>query len=600
MATVPARTNQRSGAPSEHIDRHHIIRNSKGVEEAHSAAPCLWDVSGTEVDLCPSHHYVHGGHLWYLRERCFETLKAGRLIKARPMNAAARASGIAWTDDFRPEEDVLLEGIEGLDETPPRSAVIGPSGRVYSSKTFGLLEISHAPRRWAIKLVEWAPFDAFILVTILANCATMAWNSPLDPPGTLKALFIAACEWGYLLIFTFEMLAKICAYGFIAHDGAYLRDPWCQLDFAVVSLAWAPVFFPSFGNYSTLRALRALRALKRLHELKCTAYDASDGTHEQLLRRLWSCGFGSELKCELTSERWVHLGFQSADPTKDLRGMGLLGLANLVYFGEHYADVFQRLVSAQRKRDYPLACAGINITALLLELLNMKDKGEPQTVQSRPPFDGQWGSDMFFFFCHMFYRERAFEDMYCFCLRRLDRMMVAMDANYAEFNTVVAALRSRLVEALAQRPLSFREFKRLMAAASSESEGSVHSSSGCDSTAVPAGTTSTTSLFGGGGGLWATGSSRRSSCSAASSADDGGHEGEQGEHQLARTIAEAMSIIPRSLESLKAQLRGTHGRTAASAEGAPRSSVPAPRSEPAAAEAADERRARPPPLVELT
>ena len=352
-------------------------------------------------------------------------------------------------------------------------------------------------------------------------------------------------------------------------------------------------------RYNTSRVAQ-VRALKRLHELKCTAYDASDGTHEQLLRRLWSCGFGSELKCELTSERWVHLGFQSADPTKDLRGMGLLGLANLVYFGEHYADVFQRLVSAQRKRDYPLACAGINITALLLELLNMKDEGEPQTVQSRPPFDGQWGSDMFFFFCHMFYRERAFEDMYCFCLRRLDRMMVAMDANYAEFNTVVAALRSRLVEALAQRPLSFREFKRLMAAASSESEGSVHSSSGCDSTAVPAGTTSTTSLFGGGGGLWATGSSRRSSCSAASSADDGGHEGEQGEHQLARTIAEAMSIIPRSLESLKAQLRGTHGRTAASAEGAPRSSVPAPRSEPAAAEAADERRARPPPLVELT
>ena len=29
--------------------------------------------------------------------------------------------------------------------------------------------------------------------------------------------------------------------------------------------------------------------------------------------------------------------------------MGILGLANLVYFGEHYGDVFQRLVAAQRK-----------------------------------------------------------------------------------------------------------------------------------------------------------------------------------------------------------------------------------------------------------
>ena len=81
-------------------------------------------------------------------------------------------------------------------------------------------------------------------------------------------------------------------------------------------------------------------------------------------------------------------------------------------------------MSAQRKRDYPLACAGINITSLLLELLQMRDDGEPATVQERPPFDPAWSSDMFHFFCHMFYRERAFEDMYCFCLRQLDRMFV--------------------------------------------------------------------------------------------------------------------------------------------------------------------------------
>ena len=242
------------------------------------------------------------------------------------------------------------------------------------------------------------------------------------------------------------------------------------------------VFGAHLKRYKTSRVAQ-VDALKAIHLQKCTPYDASDPAHEELLRRLWSCGFGPAVKCELCSERWVHLGFQSADPTRDLRGMGLLGLANLVYFGEHYSDVFQRLVAAQRKRDYPLACAGINITALLLELLRMKDDGEPATIQSRPPFDGAWGSDLFHFFCHMFYREHAFDDMYCFCLRLLDRMVVAMDANYAEFNTVVTSLRVRLVEALAQRPLSFREFKRLMSATSSESEGSVRSSrSGCDVT----------------------------------------------------------------------------------------------------------------------
>ena len=38
----------------------------------------------------------------------------------------------------------------------------------------------------------------------------------------------------------------------------------CQLDFVVVSLAWAPIIFPSFGNFSALRSVRALRPLRAL------------------------------------------------------------------------------------------------------------------------------------------------------------------------------------------------------------------------------------------------------------------------------------------------------------------------------------------------
>ena len=43
------------------------------------------------------------------------------------------------------------------------------------------------------------------------------------------------------------------------------------------------------------------------------------------------------------------------------------------FAGEHFPDVFTRLVNAQRKRDYPLACAGINVTFLLLEMLRLTD-----------------------------------------------------------------------------------------------------------------------------------------------------------------------------------------------------------------------------------
>ena len=92
-------------------------------------------------------------------------------------------------------------------------------------------------------------------------------------------------------------------------------------------------------RYNTSRVAQ-VNALKRLHALKCTPYDACVAAHEQMLRRLWACGFGAELKCELQSERWVHLGFQSAEPGKDFRGMGILGLSNLVYFGEHCACTY--------------------------------------------------------------------------------------------------------------------------------------------------------------------------------------------------------------------------------------------------------------------
>jgi hypothetical protein len=83
-------------------------------------------------------------------------------------------------------------------------------------------------------------------------------------PGTRKAHFIDACEWVYLLIFTVELLAKILAYGFWHNEHAYLKDAWCQLDFVVVSLAWAPILFPQLNHLSVVRSVRALRPLRAL------------------------------------------------------------------------------------------------------------------------------------------------------------------------------------------------------------------------------------------------------------------------------------------------------------------------------------------------
>lgn len=156
----------------------------------------------------------------------------------------------------------LFEGakLDALLSARPPPEVIGPSGQVYRSTSIFCLRPHQQPRRAAIYLVEWWCFDPLILLTIIANCVTLAWHSPLDPPSTL----INACEMVFLVIFTAEMLSKILAYGFLAHEGAYLRNPWCQLDFVIVTLAWVPIVIPSFGNYSAFRSLRALRPLRTL------------------------------------------------------------------------------------------------------------------------------------------------------------------------------------------------------------------------------------------------------------------------------------------------------------------------------------------------
>lgn len=184
--------------------------------------------------------------------------------------SARAASGLEHSDISQlvldPEFSLVQPtppGLDALFHNPPKRMAKGKE-RVYQSTSLFCLHPGIEPRRSFIMLVEQPAFDAIILLTILMNCFTMAWASPLDPPGTWKANFIATCEWAYLTIFTFELVSKIIAYGFLLNPTAYLKDPWCQLDFVVVSLAWMPICFPSFGNYPAIRSARALRPLRAL------------------------------------------------------------------------------------------------------------------------------------------------------------------------------------------------------------------------------------------------------------------------------------------------------------------------------------------------
>jgi hypothetical protein len=81
-----------------------------------------------------------------------------------------------------------LPGLEGLSQGA--DAIKGPSGVMYHEVALYLFRPSDFPRSLAISIIESWTFEPFIAFTILVNCFTMAWNSPIDPAGTWKAEFI--------------------------------------------------------------------------------------------------------------------------------------------------------------------------------------------------------------------------------------------------------------------------------------------------------------------------------------------------------------------------------------------------------------------------
>ncbi|VDP13692.1 unnamed protein product [Soboliphyme baturini] len=69
---------------------------------------------------------------------------------------------------------------------------------------------------------------------------------------------------------------------------------------------------------------------------------------------------------------WKLVGFQSDDPSTDFRGMGLLGLKQLIYFCEKETCTARHMIlkAYSFHNGYPFAIVGINITAMIRDMLS--------------------------------------------------------------------------------------------------------------------------------------------------------------------------------------------------------------------------------------
>lgn len=108
-----------------------------------------------------------------------------------------------------------------------------------------------------------------------------------------------------------------------------------------------------------------------VEDLRKEVFSSDNPEHESMLLKLWDMLMPTvKLESRIT-KKWGDIGFQGDDPKTDFRGMGLLGLINLVFFSENYTEEARQVLSHANhpKLGYSYAIVGINLTEMAYSLL---------------------------------------------------------------------------------------------------------------------------------------------------------------------------------------------------------------------------------------
>uniref|UniRef100_A0A3P8ZLG1 Voltage-dependent L-type calcium channel subunit alpha n=1 Tax=Esox lucius TaxID=8010 RepID=A0A3P8ZLG1_ESOLU len=156
--------------------------------------------------------------------------------------------------------------------------LLATGGNPRPARSLFFLTLKNPFRKAAINIVEWKPFEIIILLTIFANCVALAVFLPMpDEDSNNTNTNLESLEYIFLIIFSIECFLKIISYGFLFHEGAYLRNCWNILDFVCVSVGLFAVIGDAItyisgveaqpgekGGGFDMKALRAFRVLRPL------------------------------------------------------------------------------------------------------------------------------------------------------------------------------------------------------------------------------------------------------------------------------------------------------------------------------------------------
>lgn len=181
--------------------------------------------------------------------------------------------------------------------------------------------------------------------------------------------------------------------------------------------------------------------LERLQRRIEVPYDGSIVEHQEALKALWKVAFPEEELRGLISEQWKEMGWQGKDPSTDFRGGGFISLENFLFFARNFPKSFQDLLW-KREGDrsvweYPFAVAGVNITFMLVQMLDL-EAVKPRTLVGAT------------FLKFLEENESAFDLLYCIAFKLMDHQWLSMRASYMDFNTVMKSTRQELEKELLQ------------------------------------------------------------------------------------------------------------------------------------------------------
>ncbi|KAF9026797.1 hypothetical protein BGZ52_005685 [Haplosporangium bisporale] len=210
-------------------------------------------------------------------------------------------------------------------------------------------------------------------------------------------------------------------------------------------------------QYSLDRIASTHQLAREINQRVHTKYDSTNQTHERKLLLLWDLLCPNKKLTGRYTKQWTDIGFQGKDPATDFRGMGMLGLDDLVYYAKYYPLSSKQALECSHHETqwYSFAIVGINITAFAVQTLRTRQLQHYLFLN---------GTD-----------RSVYHELYCYLFHRFNGYWMTLEPKptIMDFERVFAEFKNMMERQLMKRKLMMlrQDTKEIFGATTTESHG---------------------------------------------------------------------------------------------------------------------------------